>query len=271
MRTCSMAKPKIVQMKNVTAWRGRTRAIRDVSLELSAGRSTVILGPNGAGKSTLLKLISREIHPEHREGTEMRLFGKERWNVWELRERLGIVSHDLHLEIAKFAGGRDVILSGYRSTPRVWPHQAFSDEEEAGADAVIDRLGLRGLEEKRYGAMSTGEQRRFLLGRALVNDPDVLVLDEPTSGLDPRACFQYLDIVRGLMRAGKTLLLVTHHLHEIPPEVERVVLLGEGRLVADGEKEALLTNAMLSELFEMPMEVIRSNGYFHVVPAAVKS
>ena len=105
-----------------------------------------------------------------------------------------------------------------------------------------------------------------LLGRALVHDPSVLVLDEPTSGLDLKACFQYLDLLRTQIRKGKTVLLVTHHLHEIPPEIERVVLLKEGQIVADGSKANLLTDINLSRLFDQPVTLVRANGWYQALP-----
>jgi iron complex transport system ATP-binding protein len=114
--------------------------------------------------------------------------------------------------------------------------------------------------------MSTGEQRRFLLGRALVHNPEVLVLDEPTSGLDISACFQYLETIRGLMSMGKRLILVTHHIHEIPPEVERVIFLKEGKIVADDTKKSLLTSDKLSSLFDISIKIIEENGYYQAVP-----
>jgi iron complex transport system ATP-binding protein len=197
----------------------------------------------------------------------MHLFGRERWNVWELRGRLGIVSHDLQTEYPPHATALEVVLSGFRATRGVWPHQRFTDEHWAAAAAVLDRLGVGELEGRAYARMSTGEQRRLLLGRALVHDPDVLVLDEPTSGLDPKACFQYLDIVRGLIRAEKTVVLVTHHIHEIPPEIGRVVLLKEGRVFADGPKTDMLTSGVLSEAFGSPIRVEHGNGFYQVFPA----
>jgi len=114
--------------------------------------------------------------------------------------------------------------------------------------------------------MSTGEQRRLLLGRALIHDPEALVLDEPTSGLDLQACFQYLEIVRALMRAGKTIVLVTHHIHEIPPEISRVVLLKNGSVAADGEKARLLTSETLSRLFDTPIQIVQVNGFYQALP-----
>ena len=226
----------------------------------------MIIGPNGAGKSTLLKLLAREIYPERREGSALRLFGRDRWSVWELRSRLGIVSYDLQIEYDGRTTGEEVVLSGHYATPRVWPHHRFTDDQRERTREVMDLLFIGALGEKRYRTMSTGEQRRFLLARALVHDPEVLVLDEPTSGLDPQACFRYIETVRQLIDAGKTVILVTHHIHEIPPEVDRAILLKKGRVVGDGPKDELLTSTRLSDLFDTPMEVVRANGFFQVVP-----
>ena len=106
------------------------------------------------------------------------------------------------------------------------------------------------------------------MGRALIHDPDALVLDEPTSGLDLKSCFQYLEIVRGLMQSGKTVVLVTHHIHEIPPEISRVLLLKSGKIVADGGKDDILTRGNLSDLFDVPVELVRVNGFYQAMPGA---
>jgi iron complex transport system ATP-binding protein len=256
----------IIEMKNVTAYRGRTRALSNLSLQITSGCHTVILGPNGAGKSTLLKLLAREIYPVQHDGSYVRLFGRDRWDVWELRTHLGIVSHDLQQEYVGHVRGMQVILSGYYSSIGTWEHQQFSAESQARAMHIMDMLGVAELSDRAFAAMSTGEQRRFLLGRALVHDPAALILDEPTGGLDLKACFQYLDIIRGLMRAGKTIILVTHHIHEIPPEMSRVILLKDGAVMADGEKSTVLTSDRLSHLFETPIALVHANGFYQAMP-----
>jgi iron complex transport system ATP-binding protein len=256
----------IIEIQHVSAYRGHTRVFNDLSLEVAPGCHTAILGPNGAGKSTLLKLLSREIYPVQRPGSYIRVFGQERWNVWDLRAHFGMVSHDLQHEYLGHARGLNVILSGYYSSIDTWSHQQFSADDRARAERIMERLGVAELKDRPFAAMSTGEQRRFLLGRALINDPDTLLLDEPTSGLDLRACFQYLDIVRGLMQSGKTLILVTHHIHEIPPEVGRVVLLKAGAVIADGDKSTVLTSAQLSQLFDTSIELVRANGFYQAMP-----
>lgn len=258
----------ILEINNATVYNGHTRVFDGLSLEIPQGCNTAILGPNGAGKSTLLKLLSRELYPVQRNGSYVRLFGRERWNVWDLRSHLGILSHELQHHYRGRVRGAEVILSGFYSSIGTFPYQRFSPQDEERANHVMAALGITQLKDKRFAEMSAGEQRRFLLGRALIHDPDALVLDEPTSGLDLKACFQYLDIVRQLMRDGKTIILVTHRIHEIPPEVSRVVLLKNGQVVADGAKPEVLTSENLSRLFDTPVQLVYLNGYYQAVPAS---
>jgi len=256
----------IIEIQHATVYRGEREVFSDLSLSLAAGVHSVILGPNGAGKSTLLKLFTMEIHPVAHDHSRLHLFGEERWNVWELRRHLGVVSHDLQHQYLDQAQGANVILSGYYASVDTYGHQVFDEGQRMRAVKLMEDLGIGHLRDRRFGEMSTGEQRRFLLGRALVHDPEVLVFDEPTSGLDLQASFHYLALLRHLMTQGKTIILVTHHVHEIPPEISRVILLKQGRIVGDGGKEQLLTSASLTALFDIRLQVIKANGWYQVLP-----
>ena len=256
----------ILDIQHATVFRGDTCVFSDFSFALQAGEHAAIVGPNGAGKSTLLKLLAGGVHPLPLDETRISLFGEEGGNVWEVRKRLGIVSHDLQRDYLICAEGLNVILSGYYASNDTYEYQEFSEAQVTRAREVMKELGIEALAGRRFGHLSTGEQRRFLLGRALVHDPSVLVLDEPTSGLDLKACFLYLDLLRAQIRKGKTVLLVTHHLHEIPPEIERVVLLKEGQIVADGSKANLLTDINISRLFDQPVTLVRANGWYQALP-----
>ena len=258
--------PPILDIQHATVYRGDTRVFSDFSLSLQEGDHVAILGPNGAGKSTLLKLLAGEVHPFPYDETHIRVFGEEQWNVWDVRKRLGMVSHDLQHQYMDNVIGLKVVLSGYYASIGTYKHQDFSYAQMARAHAVLEELGIGYLTERKFSDMSTGEQRRCLLGRALVHDPTALVLDEPTSGLDLTATFHYLDLVRSHIQKGKTLLLVTHHIHEIPPEVERVVLLKQGKVLQDGEKRAVLTEANLSMLFDCPVSLAQANGWYQALP-----
>lgn len=256
----------ILDIQHATVYRGDTLVFSDFSFLLHAGEHAAIVGPNGAGKSTLLKLISGEVHPLALDETRVRLFGEARWSVWDVRKKLGIVSYDLQRDYLICAEGRNVVLSGFYASNDTYEHQTFTRDQVDRADEVMRELGIESFATRVFGHLSTGEQRRFLLGRALVHDPPVLVLDEPTSGLDLKSCFQYLDLVRAQIRKGKTVVLVTHHLHEIPPEVDRVIFLKRGQVLADGPKSALLTNDHISSLFDRAIVLVQANGWYQALP-----
>jgi iron complex transport system ATP-binding protein len=262
----SAGSPPILDIQHATVYRGDTCVFSDLSFELRDGEHAAVVGPNGSGKSTLLKLLTGEVHAMPRDETRIALFGEERWNVWDVRKRIGIVSHDLQRDYLICAEGLNVVLSGFYASNDTYQHQQFSKTQLTRAYEVMQELGIASLAGRRFGHLSTGEQRRFLLGRALVHDPPVLVLDEPTSGLDIQACFHYLDLLRAQIAKGKTVLLVTHHLHEIPPEIDRVILLKHGNIVADGGKSALITSDQVSRLFDRKVTLVQANGWYQALP-----
>lgn len=259
---------QILKIENADIYRGQTQVFHGLNLEIELGQNTAIVGPNGAGKTTLLKSLAREIYPAS--GT-ISIFGKERWNVWELRKNLGLVSNDLQQNYTPTAKGFDVVLSGFYSSIDVFGHQVFANEQIAAANRIVNELGIDSIRKKPFSKMSTGEQRRHLLARALINDPQALILDEPTSGLDLPATFLYLDTIRSLMRSGKTLILVTHHIHEIPPEVSHVVLMKQGKILFEGDKNEGLTSENLSQVFDVKVSVTESDGYFQVYPGSPRN
>ncbi len=263
-----MDTPPVIDIKNATVYRGRTRVFDGLTLQIAKGENTAILGPNGAGKSTFLRLLSQELFPVKQADSYVKVQGRERWNVKRLRQHMGIISQDLQYQYKGWVTGFEIVLSGYDASIGLWPHQSFDEEQKTRAAEVIRELGVSHLEKRQLDTMSTGEQRRFLMARALVHDPEVLVLDEPTSGLDLKACFQYIDVIRKLMAGGKTIVLVTHHVHEIPPEIERLVMIQQGQIVKDGPKAKLLTDESLSGLFDTPVSVVEANGFFQVLPQA---
>ena len=256
----------IIDLQNITVFQGRNKVLDNFSLTIDESQSAVILGPNGSGKTTLLKLLNRELYIVEEKNSSIKIFEKERWNVDDLRANLGVVSQHLQYGYSNTALGLYVVLSGFYSSDGIWQHQAFDESKMTRAKEVMELLSITDLQDREFSTMSTGEQRKFLLARSLVNDPAVLVFDEPTSGLDMSTCFQYLEIIRELIGMGKKVILVTHHIHEIPPEVTRVILLKEGRVIEDGDKDQILTNTNLTNLFDWPIQVIQENGYYQAIP-----
>ena len=255
------------EIRNATVWRGDTVALRDFSMVLRHGQSVAILGPNGAGKSTLLKLLTGEVRAEANVGTSCRLFGEDLWSLEELRHKIGVVMPE---DVARFhpeetAG--DVVLSSLRGAFGRTRDMRFSAKDKAKAVEVMARLGVLGLAARDFGTLSSGERRRFLIARALVHDPPVLVLDEPSTALDFSAALGLTAVMRELAVQGHTLVLVTHHPGEIPPEIGRVILLEKGRVRADGPKRKVLEARGLGGLFGLPLRVSWSGGWCEVRPA----
>ena len=254
----------LLELNHVTVMRGERAALDDVTLQIAAGEHVCILGPNGCGKSTLIKTITRECYPLANEGSSISILGQERWNVFELRSLLGIVSPDLLASCTTDATGRDVVLSGFFSSTRIFPHHEPKPELLARSNAALDRLGIAHLADRSVAHMSSGEAKRTLIARALVHDPETLLFDEPGNALDIAAQMQLRETMRELAQSGLGILLVTHHVSEIIPEIARVVLLRAGRIVADGDKDEILNAARLTELFGVPVEISRHEGYYHL-------
>lgn len=254
----------LLEFIRVSAFRGSKQVFRDLNLCIQQGVSTAILGPNGSGKTTLLKLAAREIYPA--QGT-VKIFDQERWDVWQLRKRLGLVSQDLQNNYLPLATGLSVVISGFFSSLQTYRHQAVDPAMIERATEVIHDLEIETLADRPLLQMSSGQQRRFLLARALVNRPDALLLDEPTSGLDLPAQFQFFATMQHLIRSGKTVIVVTHSVPEILPEIRRVVLLKDGQVMLHDEKEKVLTRQNLSEAYQTNVQVIRHGDYFQVIPA----
>ena len=258
----------LIDIRNATIFRGDTRVFDSLNLKLQQGEQVAILGPNGCGKTTLLKTINREIYPVIRDDSWVRILGRDRWNVWELRSHIGIVSHELQMRYTKTNTGLHVVLSGFLSSIGIHGALAsrISPPHKEKALSVMDDLGIASLAVKPLGKMSTGQQRRCLLARALVHDPDTLILDEPTAGLDLTASFDLLKRIRGLIEAGKSIVLVTHQLNEIPPDIRRIILVRNGEIVADGDKPDVLTEDNLQRAYETPIRISEVNGYYLASP-----
>jgi len=260
-----------LELSNASVVLGDARVLNALTLSISLGEHTAILGPNGAGKSTFMKLLTLQQYPlpADDEAPPIRVFGRDRWNVFELRSQLGIVSADLHDRFVHgnsngVLTGLETVASGFFATHGVFAHQHVTDAMRAQALEALDRLGAAPLARRTLDAMSTGEARRVLIARALVHNPKALVLDEPTRGLDLVARHAFMERIRDVAHQGVTILLVTHYVDEIVPEIDRVILLERGRIAADGPKTSVLTAGRLGRVFGAPLCVDEANGYYHV-------
>jgi iron complex transport system ATP-binding protein len=256
----------LLEFHNVTVQRGERIVLDGVTLSIAQGEHVAILGPNGSGKSTFIKLLTRELYPKLKsEPWSLRIMGRDRWHLFDLRNHLGIVSGDWMQMCTRDYSAYEIVLSGFFGSVGIWPNHHVTPAMEEKARAVLELLEAGHLAERNTSELSSGEGRRILIGRALVHDPQALVLDEPTTSLDLRATSELREILRKLAARGISMLMVTHHLADIIPEMERVILIRDGRVFRDGPKPEVLTREALGALFGIPVEVLERDGYYHVL------
>jgi len=253
----------LFEFEHVTVLRGGREVLEDLSLVVGDGEHVAVVGPNGAGKSTLLKLVTRECYPVPSAATVCRILGRERWNVFELRTELGIVSNDLAGALTSRSSVRDIVLSGFFSSFSLEPYHEVTPAMERAAAEAFERLGITHLVTRRVDALSSGELRRTAIARALVHRPTALIFDEPSTSLDLGAQKEVRDAMRRLAGDGVAIVLVTHDLADVIPEIERVVLLSDGRIAHDGPKGEVLTEERLRALYGVEVHLTLDGGFYH--------
>lgn len=230
-------------------------ALRGVSFTIEAGEHAVILGPNGSGKSTLTKVITKECYPRFPDQSRVRIWGRESWGLFDLRALLGIVTNDLVDSCTKPYSALETVLSGFFGSIGIWPNHAVTAAMEKKAIDALTFFDVSHLADRPLTELSSGEVRRAVFARALVHDPKALLLDEPCNSLDIRAQHEVRAAMRKLAQSGVSILLVTHHLPDIIPEIERVIALKNGAIFHDGPKNDILNDLKMSKLFDIDVVI----------------
>ncbi len=252
-----------LHFEHVNVARGDSIILHDINLSIERGEHIVILGPNGCGKSTLIKAMTCECYPIVQPDMKVSIFGRSCWDLTELKKKLGIVSADLPGEATRHTTGFDAILTGFFSSSTLWPNLTITPEMRERAEEVMRQVDAVALRDKLVGEMSAGQQRRVMIGRALVGSADMLLLDEPSNALDLSSQRELRLLLRRLAQQGTGIMLITHHIADILPEIDRVLMMQDGRIIADGPKKDLLTAPNLSNLFRTEVHLEEMDGLYH--------
>lgn len=256
----------IIDFENLNVGYDEKIVLKDITLKIKQGEHWAILGANGSGKSTLMKVIQSEIHPRREKPFKKEILGKATYSIFELRKELGIITNDLHNFFAKEAGylnGFEVVLSGHYSSVGIFTHQDFTNEQIIKAKEVLEFLDIVDLKDKKVSAMSTGQLRKCIVGRALIHEPKAFILDEPTVGLDIKAQINFIKMLKKLS-VNSSIILVTHHLEEIFEEIENVALIQNNTIFKSGKKEEILTSENLSQTFDIELTIKEKNNRYFV-------
>jgi iron complex transport system ATP-binding protein len=255
-------------MKNVLEYDAAT-VVRDqrtilgpLSWQVDPTQRWVILGPNGAGKTTLLQLAATLIHPT---GGAVRVLGGQlgRVDVFELRPRIGFASTAIARLVPDSERVLDVVMTAAYSVTGRWTEE-YEDVDIRQARSVLRDWRLQDLEERRFGTLSDGERKRVQIARAVMTDPEILLLDEPAASLDLGAREELLELLDGYARtpSAPAMVMVTHHVEEIPSGFTHALLLRDGEIVAAGPMADVITSAHLTTTFGRQLEVTRNGARF---------
>ena len=256
----------IINFEHVWANYGNFEALKDINLKINSNENWVILGANGSGKSTLIKLLTNDLYPNTEYNFKKELFGKDKWNIFELKKLLGIITNELHVKFMNcesYITVQDVVTSGYYSAIGSFKHHVFSDEELKKAEETMKFLNIYDIKDKKVHELSTGQLRLAIIGRALIHSPKAFILDEPTVGLDIKAQKIFINIFEKLSKEIP-IILITHDVTEIFPQITHAALVHNQTIYKQGKKEDILTSQNLSEIFETDVDLKYENGKYFI-------
>jgi iron complex transport system ATP-binding protein len=252
----------VIRVAGLSVVRDGTALIEDIDWEVRTGERWALLGPNGSGKTTLLRVVGSALWPTR---GVVEILGERlgRVDMRILRQRIATVSASISRSLRPHLSALEVVLTGRYAVLETWWHQ-FSDTDRAEADRLLRLAGFGGdsFDGRPFGLLSEGERQQVLLARALMGQPELLLMDEPAAGLDLGArerLVQQLSVLAD-NPSVPALVLVTHHLEEIPPGTTHAALLRNGRMVAAGPADEVLTDEVVSGAFGIEVAVQRTEG-----------
>jgi iron complex transport system ATP-binding protein len=254
---------RIIDFKNIIVLRNDVRILDGIDLSIGAGEHTAILGPNGSGKSTLIRLMTREIYPYNMAPKTFRIFGEDTWDIHTLRGKLGIVSDSISLFANPDVSAFDVVASSFYNAMNMYNTEA-SDEVGEKSISALEFMEVGGLKDRPISEISSGEARRVFIARALAHNPKALLLDEPTNSLDIAAMKKFRDTISRIAKKGVTIIISTHTMQDIIPEIKKVVMLKHGRIFMAGKIGDVLTEKNLGGLFGIKVKLTSEKGHYTI-------
>ena len=250
------------EAKNINCFKNGFRVIKDLNLKLAYSENVILIGPNGSGKSSLIEVINRNIYPVIAYKSTLKIFDKELVNLWELRKRISTVNNDIKNRINPNLQVCDLILSGLYG--RYCYIQNKSERDSYKVEKIMKKMNISNLSKKNFSYLSDGEKQISLIARALVKNPNILILDEPIANLDYKSKFFVVDKINELSKLKTKILCVTHDISTITKIYDRVIMLKDGKIIADGQQSKVINNENMKKLYDIEVEVTKNNGLWSI-------
>ncbi|MBO8204408.1 ABC transporter ATP-binding protein [Prochlorococcus marinus] len=250
------------EAKNINCYKNGIRVIKDLNLKISFSENVILIGPNGSGKSSLIEVINRNIYPVVANDSILKIFNKEVINLWELRQRISTVNNDIKDRINPNLQVFDLILSGLYGRYCYVSTKSKSDHYKV--ESIMKNMNITSLSKKYFSYLSDGEKQISLIARALIKKPDILILDEPTANLDYKSKFFIIDKINELSKLNTKILCVTHEISMITSIYDRIIMLKNGEVLAEGDQNKIIKSENLNKLYGIDVEVIKNNGFWTI-------
>ena len=250
------------EAKNVSSIKNGYEVVKDLNLKLKYDENVILIGPNGSGKSSLIELINRNIYPVVANESKLKIFDKELINLWELRNKISTVNNDIKNRINPNLQVFDLILSGLYG--KYCYVQKKSERDSYKVEKIMKKMNISILSKKNFSYLSDGEKQISLIARALIKNPEILILDEPITNLDYKSKFFVVDKVNELSKLNTKILCVTHDISTITKIYDRVIMLKDGKIIADGDQNKVINSENLYKLFGIRVEVTNNNGLWNI-------
>ena len=248
--------------KNTTAYKQDYKVIKNLSIKLFDNERIIILGPNGSGKSSIVDLINRNIYPVVKKNSYFRIFNEELIDIWKVRKYISTVNNEIKFRINKELKVREILLSGLYG--RFCQINKPQKKDLIKVDALIQKMFLNDIADKRFGYLSDGEKQISLIARAIINNPKVLILDEPSVNLDLKSRIFLIKKIKDLSKLGICILCITHDISFITKEYNRVIFLKDREIIRDGKPHELMSSENINQLFDINIRLIENSDSWDV-------
>ncbi len=250
------------EAENINCFKNGYRVLKDLNLKISYSENVILIGPNGSGKSSLIEVINRNIYPVITNKSKLKIFNKELINLWELRKRISTVNNDIKNRINPNLQVFDLILSGLYG--RYCFIKNKSERDSYKVEKIIKKMNISNLSKKYFSHLSDGEKQISLIARALIKKPDILILDEPIANLDYKSKFLVVDKINELSKLNTKIFCVTHDISTITKIYDRVIMLKDGKIIADGNQKTVLNSENLNNLYGIDLELTKNDGLWNI-------